>query len=228
MVEEEFDRVVLASLSGEDQMQSVLKDLKIDLYKIDRSYIEAKLLPRIDFLKRFSQQKISNSNICVAEVGVFQGDFAKKINQYFPHNKLYLFDTFEGFDIRDFQGDNDKTILETFGVGHLGNTSVDLVIKKMPYPNNVEIRKGYFPQTAIGLENKRFLFVNLDPDLYEPVLSGLKFFYPRLVDGGVILVHDYYNENYRGVKKAVDQFCLENNLHFLPIGDDVSIAIQKQ
>lgn len=33
----------------------------------------------------------------VAETGVFQGEFAKWINQYFPNCVLHLFDTFQGF-----------------------------------------------------------------------------------------------------------------------------------
>jgi len=35
----------------------------------------------------------------VAEVGVFRGDFAKRLNLLFPDKKLYLFDTFEGFSL---------------------------------------------------------------------------------------------------------------------------------
>src|SRR6188508_837716 len=31
----------------------------------------------------------------VAELGVYKGEFAKRINQLFPDKKLYLFDTFE-------------------------------------------------------------------------------------------------------------------------------------
>jgi O-methyltransferase len=37
----------------------------------------------------------------VAELGVFRGDFAARINSVFPERKLYLFDTFAGFDERD-------------------------------------------------------------------------------------------------------------------------------
>lgn len=97
----------------------------------------------------------------------------------------------------------------------------------MPNPHKVIIKKGYFPQTTAGLENKSFCFVNLDPDLYEPILAGLEFFYPRLVRGGVILIHDYYNNGYVGVKKAVSEFCEKMDLFAFPIGDDISIAIQK-
>jgi len=39
----------------------------------------------------------------VAELGVFKGNFAGIINRVFPDKKLYLFDTFEGFDKRDIK-----------------------------------------------------------------------------------------------------------------------------
>ena len=42
---------------------------------------------------------------CVAEVGVYKGDFAKYINEVFPDRKFYLFDTFEGFYENDIQSD---------------------------------------------------------------------------------------------------------------------------
>ena len=35
---------------------------------------------------------------CCAEGGVFEGDFAKKINCYFPNRKLYFFDIPDGED----------------------------------------------------------------------------------------------------------------------------------
>src|SRR3954466_8957587 len=37
----------------------------------------------------------------LAELGVYKGDFAKRINQLFSDKKLYLFDTFEGFNQKD-------------------------------------------------------------------------------------------------------------------------------
>lgn len=37
----------------------------------------------------------------VAEAGVYQGNFSAVINKCFPTRKLYLFDTFEGFDSKE-------------------------------------------------------------------------------------------------------------------------------
>ena len=44
----------------------------------------------------------------VAELGVYKGDFAKRLNLLFPEKKLYLFDTFEGFNKLDIKVERDK------------------------------------------------------------------------------------------------------------------------
>lgn len=95
---------------------------------------------RLTFLEYFSKI-VKNLNLggAVAELGVFQGDFAKKINGFFPNKKLYLFDTFEGFDARDLH--NEAQSVQTLG-SHLTNTSIDLVLNKMPIPEMVAIKQG--------------------------------------------------------------------------------------
>lgn len=69
----------------------------------------------------------------------------------------------------------------------LSNTSVESVLSKMPYSNNCVICKGYFPDKTIGLEEERYLFVNIDVDLYKPILAGLEYFWPRMIPGGIYL-----------------------------------------
>ncbi len=41
----------------------------------------------------------------IAELGVFRGFNASVLNHFFPDRRLYLFDTFEGFDPRDVKVD---------------------------------------------------------------------------------------------------------------------------
>jgi len=157
----------------------------------------------------------------VAELGVYKADFAQYINQLFPKQKLYLFDTFEGFDQRNFNKEHLSIIDADFS-----KTSVDMVLKKMKYPDNCIIKKGFFPQTAIGLESEEYIFVSIDADLYEPVYEGLKYFYPRLKKGGYIFVHDYNNiSSYNGVKKAVKQYSKEHNITYFPLSDYIGSAI---
>lgn len=49
-----------------------------------------------------------------AEVGVFSGSFAKQINRCFPNKKLYLFDTFTGFDAEDIAVNTAVGLDDTF------------------------------------------------------------------------------------------------------------------
>lgn len=160
----------------------------------------------------------------VAELGVAQGEFAKRINKAFPDRKLYLFDTFEGFDERDAKVDRQKGYSRADGVFP---TSVDLVLKKMEYPEQCIIKKGWFPESAVGVEDK-FAFVSLDVDLYSAISSGLEFFYQRLVEGGYIFVHDFNNKNYQGVKPAVREFCSKQGIGYFPLTDESgSVVITK-
>ena len=104
------------------------------------------------------------------------------------------------------------------------------VVNYIKNEKNTFIRKGFFPNT-IELKEKddKFCLVSLDADLYEPILEGLRFFYPRLVTGGYILVHDYNgldiigNEyiTLAGVKKAIKDYEKEigKGLCKVPISD---------
>ncbi len=158
----------------------------------------------------------------VAELGVYKGDFAKRINQLFPDKKLYLFDTFEGFDEKDVSTEKQSNF--SSGEQDFSDTSVELVLRKMKYPNKCVVKKGFFPDSAVDVDDK-FCFVSIDADLYEPILAGLKFFYPRLEPGGYIFVHDFNNDLYKGAKKAVLEFCAASNINYLPIPDSGGSAI---
>ncbi|MGN1135982.1 MAG: TylF/MycF/NovP-related O-methyltransferase [Oscillospiraceae bacterium] len=187
---------------------------------------------RVNWLENFASQILEN-NIAgsVAEAGVFRGVFAKWINCFFPERKLYLFDTFEGFSECDIKTEIVE-VTENFGESIYANernfdlTSEEIVLNSMLFPENVIVKKGYFPDSSVGI-NDNFCFVNLDMDLYLPILNGLRFFCPKMVSGGVILIHDYYNNNLPGVKKAVQQYETDTmiKLNTIPIGDGLSIAV---
>lgn len=158
----------------------------------------------------------------VAEVGVFQGTFSKLINMKFNDKKLYLFDTFESFNIEEFYHEFEEgRVPEEFLEG-FKDTNVNLVLDKMPYPDKCIVKKGFFPETAAGLENEQYAFVSIDVDFEKSILEGLRYFYPRLNEGGIIFVHDYNNRFLEGVKKAVSTY--ENEIGKLlpkvPLADE--------
>ena len=210
---------------------NIPKEKVIDVF-LDVRFMDLFVDQRISFMKGYAEW-INSRNIegNVAECGVFRGDSAKFINRYFPNRKLYLCDTFEGFDNGDLQyekGENNQSFNQSkfADQSFFAETGVDFVMSKMIYPEKVVIKKGYFPESVLDVKD-RFCFVNLDMDLYIPMLNGLRFFWDKMVYNGCILLYDYFSDVFTGVRQAVDMFEQERGINIIktPIGDGCSMAL---
>ncbi len=151
-------------------------------------------------IQRLKQHNISGS---FAELGVYKGVTANILYEMDHNRRLHLFDTFGGFNENDLQ--QEATQGGKYSTKEFSDTSVEAVKNYINGGDNIIFHPGHFPGTATGLENETFALVNIDADLYAPTLEGLKFFYPRLAPGGILLIHDY-NHSWDGVKKAIDEF----------------------
>jgi len=122
----------------------------------------------------------------VAEVGVFRGSFAERINREFPDRALLLYDTFEGFDRKQLNNDIHNKLVDTNNqyFSTFNDTNINYVINRMQFKDNILIRKGIFPETAIHDFDRQFAFVSIDVDLETPTFDALEFFYPRVSGGG--------------------------------------------
>lgn len=182
---------------------------------------------RTQLLRRLAKEVYSGSlSGNVAELGVFKGEFAAAIKKAFPDRKLYLFDTFEGFDAAAVKQEHEKfPESKEFNSAGFINTSVDSVLSRIGDAEKCVIKKGLFGDTKASIEDS-FVFVNIDTDFYDSILEGLEFFYPRLVPGGYILVHDYSNHDLPGAQQAVRDFCAREKIAFSPCAD-ISAVINK-
>ncbi|HEE9546551.1 TPA: hypothetical protein R8E63_001466 [Campylobacter coli] len=209
------------------QIKNTLLKYGIGDDEIDLSLTFIPYYARLNFIKIISLE-FQNKNIMgsVAELGVFRGKTAKEINRIFKNDIFYLFDTFEGFNEKDIN--EEIGLAKQANINDFSNTSLNFVKKQMPYLDKCCFVEGYFPETIVKIpQDEKFKFVNIDMDLYQPILEGLVYFYPKLVKDGVILIHDYFHPYYTGAKRAVDEFCKNNNIEIVPIGDAFSVAIFK-
>lgn len=152
-----------------------------------------------------------------AELGVWRGNTASVLAHYAAgaNRKVYLFDTFEGFDIRDLEG-VDKNKQMAFADTSLAMTKEVIGI----HSDICRFVKGYFPSTVTNEhKNTTYSIVSLDCDLYEPMRAGLEFFYPRMPKGGVLFLHDYSSLFWDGAKKAIDEFCAKNEEYVILMPD---------
>jgi hypothetical protein len=160
-----------------------------------------------------------------AELGVYKGDTAAVLARHARRlgRTLWLLDTFEGFDERDFTG------LDAGRASGFSDTSLEAVSQRVGLENTIYI-DGYFPETASRLPDDRtYCLVNIDTDLYAPIKSGLEYFYPRMEPGGFIFVHDYGSLAWAGVEKAVDEFFADKPECVVSIPDGAgSVVIRRQ
>ena len=176
----------------------------------------------------------------IAECGVYQGSSAKIIRHFAdPEKKFYLFDTFTGFTHTDRQLEMTKGSGKDPGKGHI-NTSLELAKKRMFSDidgktcqfkeENVIFFVGVVQETLDNVKDFNFSMVHLDIDLYEPTRFALEFFIPRIVENGLLLIHDYAvnKSGYSGVYQATLNVGLSPMIGPLPFGDQSTALFIKK
>lgn len=69
-----------------------------------------------------------------------------------------------------------------------------------------DLVQGWIPACFAPAASRTFRLVHIDVDLYDPTKASLEFFYPRMVDRGVLLFDDYGHVTCPGARKAIDEF----------------------
>jgi O-methyltransferase len=139
------------------------------------------------------------------ELGVSRGMTLKLIHSLMDKSRtLYGIDSFKGFDARDIEVEK-QIYTNDWVEGNFWDMSAQGVAQYLDNPANLRLITGWFPDAFAGLEEKRWRFVHIDMDLYQPIKRALEIFWPRLVPGGVLLVHDYGCYGFRA-NVAVDEF----------------------
>jgi len=143
----------------------------------------------------------ANLGGCMAEVGVYQGGSARFIREADAARSLHLFDTFEG--LPELAATDTPARSGHFRKGFY-SYPLEKVRNFLGDCARVHFHKGLFPVTGEAVKDERFSFVHVDVDLYSSTWSVLEFFYPRMLRGGIIVIHDFASA--RGVREAVEGF----------------------
>lgn len=211
---------LVRDISKYEIAESIDRDLyNTPMYSDD--YVRVKTLELI--AEEIRENHISGA---VAELGVYKGEFSRCINIVFPDKKLYLFDTFDGFETKEANYEKDNGSCNEVFIDSFKNVNIEKVLSKMKYLKNIEIRQGVFPETGKDLDEK-FAFVSLDVDFEESTIKGLEYFYPRLSDGGYIFIHDYNYGYFDCIKRAVRRYEQDNALRLrkIPLCDAIGTLV---
>lgn len=166
-----------------------------------------------------------------AECGVYLGGgsylIAKEAERQGSTGTHYAFDSFEGLS------EPTKADMPTAQTAHAWNAG-ELAVSEQQVAENlkdckhVKTMRGWIPERFDDVRNERFSFVHIDVDLHEPTRDSIEFFFPRLMDGGILLCDDYGSEWCPGAKTAMDDYQRAQGLHpVIDLGTGQGMLIKK-
>lgn len=163
-----------------------------------------------------------------AEIGVFEGEFSAFILNALEPSRLYMMDLFQGHCGSGNQDGNFFKMLDL-------NKSFQDLNQKYAGDERVVIQRGNSRDLLSDLDDNTLDMVYIDGDHgYEGCKSDLELAYKKCKPGGWICGHDYemnmakaQTDYVFGVKRAVDEFCLNYGQTIVAKGIDgcVSYAI---
>lgn len=164
----------------------------------------------------------------IAEVGAFKGGnsylLLSAMNLWNDKRKYYVFDSFEGFDklsSRDPIG-----LQNVYDYDYQTNrifNSLSLFQQSVVIP-------GFVPETFARIpDDEHFSVVFYDCDLYQPALDTYAFFWERIQEGGLLVIHDNIatEHGWTGVRKATEEFFNPRRIKFSDFWESTMSVIVK-
>lgn len=164
----------------------------------------------------------------IVECGVWKGgsmmavaDTLRRLGD--TSRALHLFDTYTGMsepteaDV-SFRGDAAAALLSAereadpeFQWCGSGIDEVRTNMGRIGYPaEQVHLVPGKVEDTIPGSAPEKIALLRLDTDWYESTRHEMVHLFPRLADGGVLIVDDY--GHWAGARQAVDEYLLDNGI----------------
>lgn len=167
------------------------------------------------------------------ECGVSHGFLSSAIMEYLNWDTLgktfYLLDTFAGMDPR-FVSEQERGAgalvknQAALDFGIYGN-SVDVVRANFAEWTNQRIIVGAVPETLQQVDTAAVAFLHIDMNCASPEVATLRYFWPRLSPGAMVLLDDYANRGRDEQRIAMDEVARELGVVIcaLPTGQGVLI-----
>lgn len=172
---------------------------------------------------RFAEQCLGLEGDFV-ELGCYRGDTSVLLGKLLQKTQsstseaskhLWIYDSFEG--LPEKTSEDASGAGANFQKGELFVTKREVVDKlrkhglktaSRPDPNtpSVVIKKAWFDDLGPQDLPERIAFAFCDGDLYGSIKTSLRLVVPRLIERGIVIVHDYNNSELPGSAQAVDEF----------------------
>jgi hypothetical protein len=158
----------------------------------------------------------------IVECGVFKGNSLSRLIKFrslFENcfsRRVIAFDVFGEFPETEFQPDikRREEFIQEAGSKSITREQMITTLKKNNLSENIELVKGNILVTVPEYLQKnpqlKISLLHIDVDLYEPTKTVLEFFFPCVVNGGIVVLDDY--SAFAGANKAIDDYFSDKNV----------------
>ena len=216
------------------------------IYHLCKSYTQTKVEAMYELYSAVNYVVDSQIPGDFVECGVWKGGSSMVaamtfLSKNFHQKTLWLYDTYSGMpepeqnDVKAYDGTPadrfwspgqkaDKNLWNYSPIEEVRHN-----VRTTNYPNqNLVFIEGNVEDTIPDQKPTSISILRLDTDLYSSTYHELKYLFPLLSEGGVLIIDDY--GTWEGARQATDQYFSENNicmfLHRIDEGARIGIKIK--
>lgn len=151
------------------------------------------------------------------ECGVDRGGFSRAAMEYIgfrdlSHKRFFLVDTFAGIPAETLVDDPNRELL----MSRYEQTYDDVVRTFAPFPNAVIVR-GKVPDVLPAVTAEKVCYLCIDLNTIAPSIAALEYFWDRLVSGAPVVLDDYGQTYFAGMKEEFDAFARLRGVEILSL-----------
>lgn len=147
----------------------------------------------------------------IVECGVWRGGNIIMARKLCPFRVCWLYDTFTGMTLPDAEIDKHRAGKVRTPESWLGKSAVSVAEVRAYLDENgalddskLRFVEGDVVETLEAVRPERIALLRLDTDWHASTAAELKWLYPLLSPGGILIVDDY--GHWLGARRAVDEY----------------------
>ena len=171
------------------------------------------------------------------ECGVNKGFLSHILMDYLDFDRsglsFYLVDTFQGFDDRYLSSKERKRLQELASAEETSKPwemgmyepCYDIVVDAFSAFKGARIVKGPVPDVLPEVKAEKIAYLSIDMNCVAPEIAAIEYFWPRMVQGGLVLLDDYAWPGHEEQLAAMDAFArrVGTKILCLPTGQGLLI-----
>ena len=164
----------------------------------------------IAFAAKYAITFTKNNNLNFVECGVGDGNTAfhalsqlKSKPQLLSETKMWLYDSWDAMQSKHLD------VSEKQYDGRYSDLDINACKNNLKEFKEITIyNQGYVPEVfeSIPKHPDKVNYLHIDLNSAGPSMAALEFFYPKMLDRGVIIFDDYGGKNYSKMRNQIDEF----------------------